>query len=684
MGVHVTYKLKSPAACCVVASLLICAAVLAVSGCGGGASLPLQPGNGAGEVSRDALPEVATLDNAPPPRVVSYTSEGLHPVDPSAAVMMSDNATVDGSSLTLDSTDGELAWAIYRFGDGLPGSFFFQDYAKGLMIEAQTPESNPEAPFGYYTAVADFSADRWLFSDEVTAAGEQEPLLPAQFRPVTSAQTIYLAVIVYGGAAARLDAVTGDFYLTGRTIDQLDSRFPEYDLAGRPVRFTLIAEDAQGYYCFSFNKQATLTADPGVVILEHPQFVEGVGHGTVQLPGPGSYEVFLEDASPALDGSVGVCQVYESNLPVCEILIDEADYRDLRLNPYGDEYKPCVFRINGQEFAVAETRFRGGDARDFPKKSWKVKLPEDAGWIDGEWGYSSREVFNFNAEYTDPTLIRDKLGYEVYAMLGVPAPRTRFVHLRVNDEYYGVMLDVENPRKNWLSQMGFDNDGVLYSANDNRFQTLAAPELYDGPFTKQTREEEPFDDLHSLISTVNNLAPHNVYIGLKALIKMNLYRKYMVGNALISQQRNLRHNYLLYYDDDDSMEWLVIPWDNDFTWGRQLVGIDKFFDFSLMYDSPIDWGDWNKYPDGNNLMTIYLNDELFFDEYKQELADSLDTVFTEEIWNQRITELKDLIYPDMLADPNKLMPSEDYEGFILDLRDYISGRRSYLLQVLAQ
>lgn len=89
--------------------------------------------------------------------------------------------------------------------------------------------------------------------------------------------------------------------------------------------------------------------------------------------------------------------------------------------------------------------YRGESSQLFPKKSMTIEtqntigenvnvslvdMPEENDWI-------------LYAPYTDKTMLRDVLSYKIGNDMGQYAPRTRFVELYLNDEYYGVYVLIE-------------------------------------------------------------------------------------------------------------------------------------------------------------------------------------------------------------------------------------------------
>ena len=70
--------------------------------------------------------------------------------------------------------------------------------------------------------------------------------------------------------------------------------------------------------------------------------------------------------------------------------------------------------------------------------------------------------FTLNNAKQDPSLIRQCLGFALFAQAGVPAPRCNFAHVTVNGHDLGIYANVEEVRKPMLARHFADDDGNLY------------------------------------------------------------------------------------------------------------------------------------------------------------------------------------------------------------------------------
>ncbi len=116
-------------------------------------------------------------------------------------------------------------------------------------------------------------------------------------------------------------------------------------------------------------------------------------------------------------------------------------------------------------------RLRGNTSLSAKKKSFKISFNE---FVPGR-AYQGVRKLNLRGSHNDPTMIREKLFYDVWAKAGMPVRRVAFVKLYINGEYRGLYSNAEEIDKIWLEKVFGDNDGNLYKC------TWPADLVYKGP-----------------------------------------------------------------------------------------------------------------------------------------------------------------------------------------------------------
>ena len=133
---------------------------------------------------------------------------------------------------------------------------------------------------------------------------------------------------------------------------------------------------------------------------------------------------------------------------------------------YADHEFPATFRYLSstidETVANVGFRLRCNTSRDAAKKSFKVSFNE---FVQGR-KWKGVEKLNLNGEHNDVSILRSRLCNQLLKNAGLPAARTSYVRLYINNEYRGLYLNVEHIDEEFL-QIRFinDNTGNLFKCN---------------------------------------------------------------------------------------------------------------------------------------------------------------------------------------------------------------------------
>ncbi len=260
---------------------------------------------------------------------------------------------------------------------------------------------------------------------------------------------------------------------------------------------------------------------------------------------------------------------------------------------FGEELKDIGFRMRGQ-FSLAMS----GD-----KKPWKIDT--DA-YIDGQEYHNLRQLMLLN-NIGDPSLLDEKLAYEMMRFAGLPASHVAFVEVWIDirdddqDEiFWGVYSMVERVDNKYIGNR-FSQDakgGNLYKASHAQRGPMDL--VYHGdsiedyptqngqyPYGKMNNEDEAdYSDIVSLCRTIDGLdySTETEYIkALEANIDVDAFLRYLAVNAIIDNWDSYiftGNNFHLFNNPvSGCFEW--IPW--DLTWGENAQA-DLFMrnDFGMM------------------------------------------------------------------------------------------------------
>ncbi|MGY8689366.1 MAG: CotH kinase family protein, partial [Verrucomicrobiales bacterium] len=224
----------------------------------------------------------------------------------------------------------------------------------------------------------------------------------------------------------------------------------------------------------------------------------------------------------------------------------------------------CFYK--GELYDNIFTRLRGGTARSWPKKSFKVEFPEDHHFkFDPE--LPRVDEFNLNATYTDKSYARAILTTELHQDAGSPSPETFPLRVHQNGAFYSVALFVEQCDRDFLRRNDLDTDGAYYKANPGSFYTST------GSFEKKTRQDEGKEDVTAFIDGLK-LKGADLESFLMDHVDIPAQISFMVSVAITQNIDDSDKNHFLYRDTEGSGEWFMTPWDLDLTFGPDALNTD--------------------------------------------------------------------------------------------------------------
>jgi spore coat protein H len=379
------------------------------------------------------------------------------------------------------------------------------------------------------------------------------------------------------------------------------------------------------------------------------------------------------------DGSAGTADnsglPVNTNLPLYELKMDPADLRKLDRSPRSNESYPASFIVGGVVYQGVRVRYRGDYARSWPKKSFKIHFNSDQ-------PFEGHTTLNLNSGWRDSSFIREPLAYHVYAACGVPAPLSRMVCLRLNGQFQGLYVQVEQPEKAFLGRVGLKGASVFKAVSRSNMsdeRPLGSEEACRAHYERETRKTEGLGDLQKFCQELER-AP-NVLDFFTRRVDVEKYINYLAATVLVQNWDCYNKNHFLVYDDRGSQKWVVVPWDLDRTFGDHW---NHSFDearvpiLSGTRQSPGVTG-WNRMADR------FLSEP----SLRARFLDRLGVLLEKEFTTAKLFPILNRLEADIgsAADRDRARwgwggAAEDAHSGIAEVRRYIEQRRAYLLREL--
>lgn len=272
-------------------------------------------------------------------------------------------------------------------------------------------------------------------------------------------------------------------------------------------------------------------------------------------------------------------------VPVIRITIDPDSLQAIYDNPYSDHEYPAGFEFdNGfvnEVVSLVGFRCRGNTSRSSKKKSFKVAFNS----FDSAQKFYGLEKMNLNGEHNDPSVIRSKLGWNICRDLEIPASRSNHILLYINDEFWGVYINVEHVDEEFVDLRFGSKTGNLYkclwpAALDWRGSD---PESYKfmnddrRAYQLKTNEEaDDYTDLMEFIGVLNNSPLNQLYQELPKVFNVETYLSAIVMDIFTGNWDGPiynKNNFYLYNNPESGL-FEYIPYDLDNTFGIDWFGVN--------------------------------------------------------------------------------------------------------------
>ena len=387
--------------------------------------------------------------------------------------------------------------------------------------------------------------------------------------------------------------------------------------------------------------------------------------------------------------------------------------------PEADFYSELVNEYNGdQNYITADLtltdatgtysmdsvgiRLKGNSSFGHPgqKKSFKIDFNK---FISGQ-NYDGLKKLNFSNGFKDPSVIREKVFFDVSRIAGVPAPRASFANVIFNGEPWGFYTIVEQIDDQFLDWKIEEDDGNLFKAGSNFGGGPGGPggesagdlayygsdqASYEDRYELKTNENaNDWSDLIRFIDFVNNSSDQDFAAHIADSLEFTDFLRSAALNSLFSNLDTYTgsgRNWYIYHNLD-TKKWEWIKWDANESFGLYTNMAGNMITLSLDYHN-------NTRP----LLERIFSDEDLYSQYLEEVCDLTENFFNTSYMNNRIDEIKVLVQEHVYADDNKMYSSNDFDtniesningggggggGTTYGLKSFVSERSAYIAGIL--
>jgi hypothetical protein len=344
----------------------------------------------------------------------------------------------------------------------------------------------------------------------------------------------------------------------------------------------------------------------------------------------------------------------------------------------------CSLFWNGELYDNVLVHLRGATTSSLEKKPRQFefnpghhfRLHPDGPLVD---------QINVNAAYPDASYLRDILPLENLRKMGLPAPEAFPVRVQRNGSFHSLGIMIEQPDREFLSRHDrlLDSHGKLFKATGNG-SWLASPTGFEA------RNGSNLADLAAFTAALNGPAQLDFLLENTDLPSLVNYLATNVIDSIYNPQKNY------YLHQNRFGEWLILPWDRDFSYGHRWLGSGdprgpagptNF----LVTNERYEWGGSNHDFKGgyNRLFHAIFEHPMTGGMFYRRLRTTIDTILAPGLLESRIEEFRFLMKQDADLDRAKWgftnngnyrrFPQESFDDALDRIRNaYLPARRAFL------
>jgi spore coat protein CotH len=255
------------------------------------------------------------------------------------------------------------------------------------------------------------------------------------------------------------------------------------------------------------------------------------------------------------------------------LALDDAAIASLTADPTTDVHATFTFQDESFDVGV-HLKGSNGSFRDLTEKAgFKVDFHQ---WDDTGRFHGVKRL-TLNNMVQDATMSSEHAAYQLYADLGLVAPRHGYAEVSVNGELFGLYGIVESMDEQFVNRnWDHDDTGNLYEGGygaDVKHGRVDNFEQKEGDVTDRA-------DLAELIDTMDATTPDDFFTTLGTFFDTDALLDMWATELVIADvdaYTTLANNYLLYHAPDAD-QWTMIPWGPDQAFADEMdVHMDSYY-----------------------------------------------------------------------------------------------------------
>ena len=384
-----------------------------------------------------------------------------------------------------------------------------------------------------------------------------------------------------------------------------------------------------------------------------------------------------------------------------DIRIAEEDWNDLLADPVSKTKYHADIVIDGEEIKDVSFAAKGNSSLyfvaymgDTSRYSFRVNFGK---FVKGQT-YHGLDTLSLNNSFSDATLMRDYVCYEVFRQAGVPAPLTSYVWLTVNGKDNGLYQAVEDEKRSFLARE-YNGEGVIYKPESqdtdltmdmiediiqnglppeeprgcDLVYTDDDPESYPDIFENAETDADDEDTL-AVIAALKNLSEGtnlNDSLDIDKILRFFAAHNFVLNYD--SYTGPMPHNVAMY---ENNGRLSLIPWDYNLSFGTYIPGLgsDVLNDATDILNRGIDSPLVGTTAESRPMWKWIAEDESYQNEYHQAMDALLTDYFESGEFEQQFNTMYELLLPYVEKDPTAFYSPDQFKSGCEVLKEFCLRR----------
>lgn len=241
-----------------------------------------------------------------------------------------------------------------------------------------------------------------------------------------------------------------------------------------------------------------------------------------------------------------------------------------------ENYQPVKMMVDGNVVDTIGFKSKGNISKYYDPNKIGIKVKTNK-YVTGK-EYDGIKEFTLHINYQDPTMLREKLTYDLCASIGLKSLRTAFAKVYINNVYWGLYTLVEG--KDEMFKQVFDNrnadaiesldfGGLCFisnNPNDYDYDSNGGLPTY---ILENGAASTAWPRFARMIDKANNTSASKYVDTVSNYLNLPDFFKYQAVNVYLMNMDSyiaFRGNQIFMYDTITS-KWQVIPWDFNSSFG---------------------------------------------------------------------------------------------------------------------